>query len=47
MRPVSTDFIKFFFKIRSYGTIHTFKNYFVTVFLVFNNKWYPNKPLSR
>ena len=29
----------------SHGTIHTFKNYFAIVFSVFNNKWYPNKPL--
>ena len=31
----------------SHGTIHTFKNYFVTVFLVFSfnkNKLYPNGP---
>ena len=28
-------FNKFFFKTESYDTIHTFKNYFVTVFLVF------------
>ena len=31
----------------SHGTIHTFKNYFVTVFLVFsfsNNKFNPNEP---
>ena len=35
-RPLSTDFSKFFFKTGFYGTIHTFKNYFATVFLVFN-----------
>ena len=32
----------------SHDTIHTFKNYFVTVFSVFsfsNNKFYPNGPL--
>ena len=34
-RPTSTDFSKFFFKIGSHGTIHTFKNYFATVFSVF------------
>ena len=31
----------------SYGTIHTFKNYFGTMFLVFSfqqNKLYPNEP---
>ena len=41
--PASTFFNKFFFKIGSHGTIHTFKSYFVTVFSVFNNKRYPNK----
>ena len=35
-----TDFSKFFFKTESYDIIHTFKNYFVTVFSVFNNKRY-------
>ena len=34
----STDFNKFNFKTESHGTIHTFKNYFATVFLVFSNK---------
>ena len=34
--PVSTNFSKFFFKTGFYDTIHTFKNYFVTLFLVFN-----------
>ena len=29
-------FIKFFIKNRSYSTIHTFKNYFITVFSVFS-----------
>ena len=32
----SKKFNKFFFKIGSHSTIHTFKNYFVTVFLVFS-----------
>ena len=32
------------FKTGSHGTIHTFKNYFTTVFLVFSNKRYPNSP---
>ena len=41
--PTSTQLNKFYFKIRSHGTIHTFKNYFVTVFSVFSNKRYPNK----
>ena len=44
-------FSNFFIKIGSHGTIHTFKNYFATVFLVFNfqfqqNKFYPNEPLD-
>ena len=30
---------KFFFKTGSLNTIHTFKNYFVTVFLVFSNTY--------
>jgi len=30
------DINKFFFKIRSNSTIYIFKNYFVTVFSVFN-----------
>ena len=32
-----------------YSTIHTFKNYFATIFLIFNfskNKLYPNGPLD-
>ena len=35
-------------KNESYGTIHQFKNYFATVFLIFSfqqNKLYPNGPL--
>ena len=32
------------FKIGSHGTINTFKNYFITVFLVFSNKRYLNRP---
>ena len=35
-----THGIKFFFKIGSHDTIHTFKIYFVTVFSVFSNKQY-------
>ena len=31
-----TSFINFFIKNGSHGTIHTFKNYFTTVFSVFN-----------
>ena len=34
----STDFSKFNFKTKSHDTIHTFKNYFATVFSVFSNK---------
>ena len=34
------------FKIWSHGTIYTFKNYFVTIFSVFNNKQYSNRPQS-
>ena len=39
---------KIYIKNRSHGTIHTFKNYFATVFSIFNfskNKLYPNGPL--
>ena len=43
--PTSIDFNKFFFKTGSHDTIHTFKNYFATIFSVFNNKRYPNRPL--
>ena len=32
----NTDFNKFFFKTGSHDTIHTFKNYFSSTFLVFN-----------
>ena len=42
--PTSMDFNKFFFKTGSHGTIHIFKNYFATVFLVFSNKRYPKRP---
>ena len=43
-------FINFFIKNGSHSTIHTFKNYFATVFSVFSfqfqqNKFYPNTPL--
>ena len=43
-------FNNFFIKNGSHGTIHLFKNYFVTVFSVFSfqfqqNKFYPNRPL--
>ena len=36
--PASTLFSKKNFKTESHGTIHTFKNYFVTIFSVFSNK---------
>ena len=42
--PASTDFSKIFFKNGSHDTIHTFKNDFATVFSVFSNKRYPNRP---
>ena len=41
----STDFSKIFFKTGSHDTIHTFKNYFATVFSIFSNKRYSNRPL--
>ena len=34
--PQTSLFYNFFIKNRPYGTIHTFKNYFVTVFSVFS-----------
>ena len=45
--PQTSFFIQTFIKNESYDTIHTFKNYFTTVFLVFNfqqNKPYLNTP---
>ena len=42
--PTSTFFSKIIIKTESHGTIHTFKIYFATVFSVFNNKRYPNRP---
>ena len=44
MRPTRTKFSNFFFKTGFHGTIHIFKNYFTTVFSVFSNKRYPNRP---
>ena len=44
-RPASMDFSKINFKTKSHDTIHTFKNYFVTIFSIFSNKRYPNIPL--
>ena len=45
-RPTNTFFNKIFIKTEFHDTIHTFKNYFVTVFLIFNfsNKSYLNRP---
>ena len=34
--PQISFFNKIFIKNRSYDTIHTFKNYFATIFLIFN-----------
>ena len=45
MGPTSTFFSKKNFKIGSHSTIHTFKKKFATVFSVFSNKRYPNRPL--
>ena len=42
--PASTSFNKFFFKTKSHSTIHIFKNYFITMFSIFSNKWFPNRP---
>ena len=42
MGLVNTFFNKNNFKIGSYGTIHTFKIYFVTMFSIFSNKRYSN-----
>ena len=44
-RLTSIEFSKIFIKIGSQSTIYTFKNYFVTIFSVFNNKQYPNRPI--
>ena len=44
--PQTSFFNKIFIKNRSYGTIHTFKNYFTIMFSVFNfqqNKRYSNR----
>ena len=46
--PQTSFFNKIFIKNVSHGTIHIFKNYFATIFSVFNfqqNKRYPNRPL--
>ena len=49
--PQTSLFSNFFIKNGSHNTIHKFKNYFTTVFSVFNfqfqqNKFYPNEPSS-
>ena len=51
MDPQISFFINFFIKNGSHSTIHTFKNYFTTVFSVLSfqfqqNKFYPNRPLK-
>ena len=51
MDPQITLFSNFFIKNGSHGTIYTFKNYFATVFSVFNfqfqqNKFYSNSPFN-
>ena len=43
MGPISIEFGKINFKIRSHSIIYTFKNYFFTIFLIFSNKQYPNR----
>ena len=48
--PQTQLFINFFIKNGSHSTIHTFKNYFATMFLVFSfqfqqNKFNPNRPI--
>ena len=44
MGPTSTLFSKIFIKIGFHDTIYTYKNYFATVFSVFSNKRYLNRP---
>ena len=51
MDPQIPLFSNFFIKNGSHSTIHTFKNYFATVFSVFSfqfqqNKFYPNRPID-
>ena len=47
MGPTNLFFSKIFIKNESHDTIHTFTNYFITIFSVFNNKQYPNVPLTK
>ena len=42
--PQTSHFSNFFIKNGFYGIIHTFKNYFTTIF--FNFQLYPNGPLA-
>ena len=43
--PQTSLFSYFFIKNGFHDTIHTFRNYFVTIFSIFNkNKLYPNEP---
>ena len=42
--PTNITFLQLFIKNRSHGTIHTFKNYFAIVFLIFSFQLYPNRP---
>ena len=42
--PQITFFSNFFIKNESHDTIHTFKNYFATVFFSFSFQLYPNEP---
>ena len=39
-------FSNFFIKNMSHDTIYIFKNYFVTIFSVFNFQLYPNRPIQ-
>ena len=43
--PQTSFFSNFFIKNEFYGIIHTFKNYFATVFSVFSSQQYPNRSL--
>ena len=43
----STFFSKNNFKIGSHSIINKFKNYFTTIFLIFNNKRYLNKSIIK
>ena len=48
MKPVSILFLyKNNFKTEFYSSIHTFKNYFVIIFLIFNYNLCANMPYIR